>query len=71
MAEFEVTGISYQIGRGLPREEATAAAHRFILENLKPGTPLLLVAEPTNTHDENAIGVYLNYTQQIGYDNDL
>ena len=67
MAEFEVTGISYQIGRGLPREEATAAAHWFILENLKPGTPLLLVAEPTNTHDENAIGVYLNYTQQIGY----
>jgi len=27
MAEFEVTGISYQIGRGLPREEATAAAY--------------------------------------------
>jgi len=67
MAEFEVTGISYQIGRRMPREEATAAANRFIIENLKPGTPLLLVAEPTNTHDENAIGVYLNYTQQIGY----
>lgn len=67
MAEFEVTGITYQIGRGLPRVEATAAANRFIKENLKPGTPLLLVAEPTNTHDENAIAVYLNYTQQIGY----
>ena len=67
MAEFEVTGISYQIGRGLPREEATAAANRFIIEHLKPGTPLLLVAEPTNTHDENAIAVYLDYTRQIGY----
>ena len=67
MAEFEVTGITYQIGRGLSREEATAAAHQFITENLKPGTPLLLVAEPANTHDENAIGVYLNYTRQIGY----
>ena len=67
MAEFEVTGITYQIGRGLPREEATTAANRFIKENLKPGTPLLLVAEPTNTHDENAIAVYLDYTRQIGY----
>ena len=67
MAEFEVTGISYQIGCGLPREEATAAANKFIKEHLKPGTPLLLVAEPTNTHDENAIAVYLDYTHQIGY----
>lgn len=67
MAEFEVTGISYQIGRGLPREEATAAAHEFITEHLKPGTPLLLVAEPTNQHDENAIAVYADYTRQIGY----
>ena len=67
MAEFEVTGISYQIGCGLPREEATAAANKFINEHLKPGTPLLLVAEPTNIHDENAIAVYLDYTRQIGY----
>ena len=67
MAEFEVTGISYQIGRGLPREEATAAAHKFITEHLKPGTPLLLVAEPTNLHDENAIAVYADYTRQVGY----
>lgn len=41
-------------------------AHQFITEHLKPGTPLLLVAEPSNPYDENAIGVYLDYTRQIG-----
>ncbi|SHK60763.1 HIRAN domain-containing protein [Xylanibacter ruminicola] len=66
MTEFEVTGITYQIGRGLPREEAKAAANKFIM-SLKAGTPLILVAEPNNAHDENAIAVYINYTQHIGY----
>ena len=29
MTEYEVTGISDNIGRGLPREEAKAAARQF------------------------------------------
>ena len=66
MAEFEVTAISYLVGRDLPHDEAAQVAHQFICEHLKPGTPLLLVAEPSNPYDENAIGVYLNYTTQIG-----
>ena len=66
MTEYEVTGITHRIGRGLPREEAKTAAHEFITA-LKPGTPLILMAEPSNTHDENAIAVYLDYTKHIGY----
>lgn len=66
MAEYEVTGITYQIGRGLPREEAKAVTNKFI-KNLKVGTPLILSAEPSNMHDENAIAVYMDYTRQIGY----
>ena len=66
MIEIEVTGITYNIGRGLPREKAKAAAKQFIM-NLKAGTPLILAAEPNNAFDENAIAVYYNYTQHIGY----
>jgi hypothetical protein len=66
MTEFEVTGITYHIGRGLPRDDAKAAAKQFIM-NLKAGTPLVLAAEPNNAYDENAIAVYYNYTQHIGY----
>ena len=66
MTEFEVTGITYHIGRGLPRDDAKAAAKQFIM-NLKAGTPLVLAAEPNNAFDENAIAVYYNYTQHIGY----
>ena len=66
MTEFEVTGITYQIGRGLPRDEAKVAANKFIM-SLKTGTPLILAAEPNNAYDENAIAVYHNYTHHIGY----
>ena len=66
MTEFEVTGITYQIGRGLPREEAKVVANKFIM-SLKTGTPLILAAEPNNAYDENAIAVYHNYTHHIGY----
>ena len=66
MTEYEVTGITYNIGRGLPREEAKAAARKFI-KSLKAGTPLVLAAEPNNAFDENAIAVYYNYVQHIGY----
>ena len=64
--EYEVTGITYLIGCGLPREEATKAANEYI-KSLKVGTPLILAAEPTNMHDENAIAVYANHTHHIGY----
>lgn len=66
MTEYEVTGITYIIGRGLARNEAKAAAKDFI-KSLKAGTPLVLAAEPNNAYDENAIAVYYNYTQHIGY----
>ena len=33
---------------------------------LKPGTPALLVREPANQHDKNAIAVYVDGTR-IGY----
>lgn len=66
MIEYEVTEITYQIGRGLPRDEAKIAANKFIM-SLKTGTPLILAAEPNNAYDENAIAVYHNYTQHIGY----
>lgn len=66
MAEYEVTGITYQIGHGLPREKAKDVTHKF-LAKLKVGTPLILSAEPSNMHDENAIAVYMDYTRQIGY----
>ena len=66
MTEYEVTGITYNIGCGLPREEAKVAARKFI-KSLKAGTPLVLAAEPNNAFDENAIAVYYNYVQHIGY----
>lgn len=67
MAEFFVTALSHVIGKGLSHDEGRVVANRFVKEHLKQGTPLLLVAEPTNEKDENAIAVYFNYTQQIGY----
>ena len=66
MAEFEVTGLTYHIGAGLSKEEAKAAVREFF-KGLKVGTPLILQAEPSNLHDENAIAVYMNYTRHIGY----
>ena len=66
MAEFEVTGLTYHIGAGLSKEEAKVAVSKFFA-GLKAGTPLILQAEPSNMHDENAIAVYMNYTRHIGY----
>lgn len=66
MAEFEVTGLTYHIGAGLSKEEAKVAVREFF-KGLKVGTPLILQAEPSNMHDENAIAVYMNYTRHIGY----
>ena len=37
------------------------------INNLSPGTELLLYREPDNEHDELAIAVYLTEDDQIGY----
>lgn len=66
MAQFEVTGITYCIGRDLPAEEAQAAAHEFI-KNLPNGTTLTLQAEPSNEADPLAVAVYADYTRHVGY----
>lgn len=66
MMEYEVTGITYQIGRGLDKEAAKQVAHEYIM-SLPIGTPLILQAEPSNVHDENAIAVYADYSHRIGY----
>ncbi len=66
MTEYAVTGISYTIAPGMPREEQKQAAHEYITA-LPKGTPLILQAEPDNTHDTNAIAVYADYTRHIGY----
>ncbi len=66
MAQFEVTGITYCIGRDLPAEEAEAAAHEFIM-SLPNGTTLTLQAEPSNVADPQAVAVYADYTRHVGY----
>lgn len=42
-------------------------AEREKLNNLTPGTQLLLYREPENEYDKWAIGVYLTEEDQIGY----
>lgn len=66
MAEFEVTGVRWQMGDGLTMEQRTQKAEDFI-RTLKAGTPLILAAEPDNPHDNEAIAVYMNYTRRVGY----
>ena len=66
MTEYAVTGITYTLGAGLPREEARAVAEKFIDET-EVGTPVILVAEPDNPMDDSAIAVYMDYTRHIGY----
>lgn len=66
MKEYEVAGITYAIAPGKPRAAQKQAAHEYITA-LPKGTPLILQAEPSNTHDANAIAVYVDYTLRIGY----
>lgn len=66
MAEFEVTGVRYQMGDELTAEERTLKAEAFI-RSLEVGTPLILAAEPDNQNDSGAIAVYLDYTRRVGY----
>jgi len=67
MTEFTVTGIRYQIIDGVSLAERTAAAERY-LAGLVKGQPVILVAEPDNPIDANAIAVYIDY-ERIGYIN--
>ena len=66
MAEYEVTGVRYQMGDGLTIDERTRKAEAFI-KWLKVGTPLILAAEPDNPQDNEAIAVYMDYTRRVGY----
>ena len=66
MAEYEVTGVRWQMGDGLTMEQRTQKAEEFI-RTLKVGTPLILAAEPDNPKDCEAIAVYMDYTRRVGY----
>ena len=65
MTEFTITGIRYQIGDHLSFDEATEAAKQFVA-GLKKGQQVMLVAEPENPIDQNAIAAYIDY-ERIGY----
>ena len=65
MTEFTVTGIRYQFPSELTYEERTEAARQYVA-SLQKGTPVVLVAEPENPMDANAIAVYIDY-ERIGY----
>ena len=54
MAEYEVTGVRWQMGDGLTMEQRTQMAKDFI-STLKVGTPMILAAEPDNPHDDEAM----------------
>ena len=66
MAEFEVTGVRYQMGDNLSMEEMTLLAENFI-SRLANGTPMLLVAEPDNIVDPDAVAVYTADFRKVGY----
>ena len=66
MKEYSVTGIRYQMGSHLSAEERNDAAEKLV-KGLKEGTKVLLMAEPDNPVDSNAVAVYINYNQMVGY----
>ena len=65
MTEYSITGIRYQMGEGLSLEELTEVAKRYVA-GLKKGQQVLLMAEPENPMDSNAIAAYIDY-ERIGY----
>ena len=65
MTEFTITGIRFQMGDHLSFDEATEAAKQFVA-GLKRGQQVMLVAEPENPIDQNAIAAYIDY-ERIGY----
>ncbi|MBR1402502.1 MAG: HIRAN domain-containing protein [Prevotella sp.] len=66
MAEYEVTGVRYQMGDNLTLEQKTQKAEEFI-KTLQVGEPLILAAEPDNPKDCEAIAVYRDFTRRVGY----
>lgn len=65
-AQYEVTGVRYQMGDDLTFDEQTRKAVDFI-KQLQDGTPVILQAEPDNPKDSEAIAVYMGYTRKVGY----
>ena len=65
MTEFTVTGIRYQFPADMTYDERTEAAKKYVA-GLQKGTPVVLVAEPENPMDANAIAVYIDY-ERMGY----
>lgn len=65
MAEYEVTGVRWQMDDGLTMEQRTQKAVAFV-KALKEGTPLILAAEPDNIEHNEAIAVYKDFTH-VGY----
>jgi hypothetical protein len=66
MAEYEVTGVRYQMGDNMTFEERTQAAEVFV-KTLQNGEPMILAAEPDNPKDCEAIAVYKDFTRRVGY----
>ncbi|MBR4572863.1 MAG: HIRAN domain-containing protein [Prevotella sp.] len=64
MREYTVTGIKYCM-EGETLEEKKAAARDFVTERLW-GYEVMLMAEPDNPFDPDAIAVYIDY-RHIGY----
>ena len=65
MTEYTITGIRYQMGDHLTYEEQTVRAEQFVA-GLERGRQVVLVAEPENAMDANAVAVYIDY-ERIGY----
>lgn len=65
MIEFTITGIRFQMGDHLTLDERTEAAKQFVA-GLEKGQQVMLMAEPENPIDPNAIAAYIDY-ERIGY----
>ena len=66
MAEYAVTALRYTLVKEGTIEERTKVAEAFLSE-LADGTPMLLVPEPDNTEDANAIAVYTTEARKVGH----
>ena len=66
MAEYAITGIRYSLWKEGSLEERTRLTEEF-LSRLESGTPMMLVAEPDNIKDSNAIAAYTTDIRKVGY----
>lgn len=67
MREYTVTGVRHQWGEGPTTKPLTQEAERFVAQ-LEEGQEVMLMAEPENPVDVNAIAVYIDYGR-VGYIN--